>query len=105
MRAQFHDGRRVGSLPVDPQYEPDYSYDDEEDGPTRSFKEDDDDKDLPFFYEIRKTLVPRGFVRPKLDKYTEQGDPMYHLADYKTKMKLKKCFILVEMHGLSYEPH
>ncbi|KAL2545402.1 hypothetical protein Fot_14635 [Forsythia ovata] len=54
MRAQFHEGRRVGSLPRDPQYEPSYSYDDEGDGPTRSFEEDNDDEDLLFFHESLK---------------------------------------------------
>ncbi|KAL2481821.1 hypothetical protein Adt_34787 [Abeliophyllum distichum] len=80
-RAQFHDGRRVGSLPRDLIYELGYSYDDERDRPTRSF-----DEDLSFFYEIRSTPVPIDFVRPKLDKYIGQGDPMYHLEDYKIEM-------------------
>ncbi|KAL2526677.1 hypothetical protein Adt_11731 [Abeliophyllum distichum] len=82
-RAQFHDGQRVGSLPRDPQYELGYSYDDEGDGPTRSFEEDDDDEDLPFSHKIQSTHVPRGFVRLKLDKYNGRGDPMYNLVDYK----------------------
>ncbi|KAL2542660.1 hypothetical protein Adt_03638 [Abeliophyllum distichum] len=58
-KAQFYNGRRIGSLPRDPIYEPGYSYDNEGDGPTRSFEEDDDDKDLPFSHEIRSTRVPR----------------------------------------------
>ncbi|KAL2508305.1 uncharacterized protein Fot_31952 [Forsythia ovata] len=37
-RAPFHEGRRVGSIPRDPMYEPDYSYDDEVDSPDRSFE-------------------------------------------------------------------
>ncbi|KAL2466050.1 activating signal cointegrator 1 complex subunit 2-like protein [Abeliophyllum distichum] len=72
-------------------YELGYSYDDEGDGLTKSFEEDDDDEDLSFFHEIRSTFVPRGFVRSKLDKYTGRDDSMYHLADYKIEMKLKNA--------------
>ncbi|KAL2480497.1 Uncharacterized protein Adt_33463 [Abeliophyllum distichum] len=43
-------------------------------GLPRSFEEDDDDDNLSFFHEIRSTPVRRGVVRPKLDKYTRQGD-------------------------------
>ncbi|KAL2466360.1 Retrotrans gag domain-containing protein [Abeliophyllum distichum] len=64
------------------------------DGPTKSFEEDyddDEDEDLLFFYEMRRTPVPRGFIKPKLDKYIGRGDPMYHLAYYKIEMKLKNA--------------
>ncbi|KAL2533080.1 hypothetical protein Adt_06431 [Abeliophyllum distichum] len=69
-KTPFHDSRKVGSHMKDPMYEYDYSYDDEGDGPTRSFEEDDDEEDLLFFHKIRSTPVPRSFVRQKLDKYT-----------------------------------
>ncbi|KAL2526590.1 Retrotrans gag domain-containing protein [Abeliophyllum distichum] len=74
-----------------PQYVLGYSYDDEGDDHTRSFEDDDDDKDLPFFYKIRITPNPKDFIRPKLEKYTMQSDPMYHLEDYKTEIKLKNA--------------
>ncbi|KAL2558800.1 hypothetical protein Fot_03539 [Forsythia ovata] len=52
-KSQFHDGQRMGSLPRDPIYELDYSYDDEGNGPTRSFEEnDDEEEDLTFSHEI-----------------------------------------------------
>ncbi|KAL2499127.1 hypothetical protein Adt_24677 [Abeliophyllum distichum] len=54
-KTPFLDSRKVGSHPRDPIYEPNYSYDDEGDEPTRSFEEDDDEEDLPFFHEIRST--------------------------------------------------
>ncbi|KAL2466554.1 hypothetical protein Adt_42405 [Abeliophyllum distichum] len=56
-KTQFHDGRRVGSLRRDPICQPDYFYDDEGDGTTRSFEEDDNEEDLPFSHEIRSTPV------------------------------------------------
>ncbi|KAL2552564.1 hypothetical protein Fot_06183 [Forsythia ovata] len=59
------EGRRVGSISKDPSYVPDYSYNDKDDGPTRSFELDDDYEDLIFFHEIRSTLIPRSFVRSK----------------------------------------
>ncbi|KAL2521838.1 hypothetical protein Fot_25761 [Forsythia ovata] len=46
-KIHFHDSRRAVSHLKDPMYEPDYTYDDEGDGPTRSFEED-----LLFSHEI-----------------------------------------------------
>ncbi|KAL2475008.1 Uncharacterized protein Adt_35744 [Abeliophyllum distichum] len=73
-----------------------YSYDDEGDGPTRSFEEDDEDKDISFSHEIRNTSISRGFVRPKQEENTKQGNLMYHLADYKTEMELKNASPLLK---------
>ncbi|KAL2474890.1 Uncharacterized protein Adt_35626 [Abeliophyllum distichum] len=73
---------------------PDYSYDDDDDygnGSARSFELDNDDEDITFFHEFWRTPIPRGFVRPKLEKYSGRSDPMNYLADYKTQMKLKNA--------------
>ncbi|KAL2465805.1 hypothetical protein Adt_41656 [Abeliophyllum distichum] len=56
----FHYGRRIGSIPRDPMYEPGYSYDDKWDGPARSFEEDDNDEDLLFSYEIWNSPIPKS---------------------------------------------
>ncbi|KAL2501071.1 Retrotransposon gag domain-containing protein [Forsythia ovata] len=35
--------------------------------------------------------IPLCFIRPKLENNTRRGDNMYHLTNYKTKMKLKNA--------------
>ncbi|KAL2485692.1 activating signal cointegrator 1 complex subunit 2-like protein [Abeliophyllum distichum] len=91
IRAHLYEWRSVGSISRDLSYVPDYSYDDERDGHARSFELEGDDEDLSFSFEIRNTSVPKGFVKPKLEKYTGRGDPMYDLAYYKIEMKLKNA--------------
>ncbi|KAL2515965.1 Uncharacterized protein Fot_29936 [Forsythia ovata] len=57
MKSHLFEGRKVGSISKDHPYVPNYSYDNEGDGPTRSFELEDVDEDLPFSHEIQSTPV------------------------------------------------
>ncbi|KAL2486484.1 hypothetical protein Adt_31240 [Abeliophyllum distichum] len=90
-KSRVFEGQKVESVPRNAPYILDYYYDDEENGPTTSCELDDEDEDLNFSKKIWSIFVSQGFVRPKLEKYTGRGDPIYRIADYKSEMKLKTC--------------
>lgn len=67
-------------------------YEEYEDKPVRSYKlDDDDDESLPFSMKIKEISISNNFGRPKIEKYSEQKDPMYHLNEHMTQMNLKKA--------------
>lgn len=65
---------------------------DDSDGPQRSYDLDDDDENLPFSQELRRTPMPSYYVMPNILKYDRRGNPTKHLNSYKTHMSLRGTF-------------